>query len=637
MAAGLTREESLLPGVDVAAEASAGVEVLVRLKDEGNAAYVKGTEEGYQEACVIYGQVLSGMMQYEALMGSIHSEDLTMLKPTIFLNLAAANLSLHALESSFKCCNAAIVFINNPELPLDEMGLGEESEDISDFCGVPLQEPVLPIMKNLAEKALFRRGKCLMAMGGLHLTNAAKDYEHMLCLAGDTAGCSMRKTVQMALESIKKELNKMAQRSCHGTTTVATTTAYSISDSNSNIGDIHDGASVASAATTVNLGRKINTFGGIGNIDTSGRFLSEGRGNGNRSRNGNGNGNGNGYGYEYGNMGGNPQSVSGGGNCFGSAGFSKSLIDSRCGPSRNGASTVSANNEMTANGGFCLRRRGFWSQSVCNTVVYLRIDDLLSSARRRSAGNNTQFGHQDVFNDLSGAGSGSGSAYGSGVAGRSSASEWKVAMRVDSVAVHYNGLCVLPPQSFEYNIIVSSSLWTLESYGPTYSNREPKRSVTGSRDSGISAGDHATIATDNFEGILPPKHTHLVLYLQKAPSVEWFPGCEWWDRVFVDDEPIDTSTCTVPPSEMSELPHEAMLRADKSHDRFSKLTLAERDAELSYLSKRKKELFDAAFELSKTEEAAFQEEPEREELVNALRTEFPSIFVTSKPTNESQN
>jgi hypothetical protein len=46
-------------------------------------------------------------------------------------------------------------------------------------------------------------------------------------------------------------------------------------------------------------------------------------------------------------------------------------------------------------------------------------------------------------------------------------------------------------------------------------------------------------------------------------------------------------------------------------------------------AERKKELFDAAFELRKTEKAAFREEPEREEMVNALRTEFPSIFFTS--------
>lgn len=47
------------------------------------------------------------------------------------------------------------------------------------------------------------------------------------------------------------------------------------------------------------------------------------------------------------------------------------------------------------------------------------------------------------------------------------------------------------------------------------------------------------------DGEEDPPSVHLVLYLRKAPSVEWFPGCEWWDRVFADDEPIDTSVCTV--------------------------------------------------------------------------------------------
>ena len=43
----------------------------------------------------------------------------------------------------------------------------------------------------------------------------------------------------------------------------------------------------------------------------------------------------------------------------------------------------------------------------------------------------------------------------------------------------------------------------------------------------------------------PKRPNYLVLHLTKAPSIEWFPGCEWWDRVFVDDEPIDTLTCSI--------------------------------------------------------------------------------------------
>jgi hypothetical protein len=121
-----------------------------------------------------------------------------------------------------------------------------------------------------------------------------------------------------------------------------------------------------------------------------------------------------------------------------------------------------------------------------------------------------------------------------------------------------------------------------------------------------------------------------VLYLSKAPSVEWFPGCEWWDRVFLDDEPIDTSTCSVPPDQAHELPDEARAAAAKSHERFSQLSDAERSAELDFLSQRKKELFDAARELRDTEEAAFREEPERREMLGALSAEFPNVFFTSK-------
>ena len=40
------------------------------------------------------------------------------------------------------------------------------------------------------------------------------------------------------------------------------------------------------------------------------------------------------------------------------------------------------------------------------------------------------------------------------------------------------------------------------------------------------------------------KTRFLVLVLRKQPSREPFAGSEWWDRVFPQDEPVDTAACT---------------------------------------------------------------------------------------------
>ncbi len=63
-------------------------------------------------------------------------------------------------------------------------------------------------------------------------------------------------------------------------------------------------------------------------------------------------------------------------------------------------------------------------------------------------------------------------------------------------------------------------------------------------------------------------------------------GCEWWDRVFVSDECIDTLTCTVS-TDSDQLPAQARERAQREHDRFSGLTTEQRQAELDHLGKMK--------------------------------------------------
>ena len=66
--------------------------------------------------------------------------------------------------------------------------------------------------------------------------------------------------------------------------------------------------------------------------------------------------------------------------------------------------------------------------------------------------------------------------------------------------------------------------------------------------------------------------------LSKAPSVEWFPGCEWWSNVCIGDENRYYHLYSEP--DTSELPVEARLRAQKEHTRFTdQVKKSERGAE----------------------------------------------------------
>lgn len=509
-----------LPQGEVArlSDQEAALQKLKDLKDLGNAEFIKQSEEGFRQACVIYGHVLSGMIQYEQEFDNAEQHLPTQLKATIFLNLAAANLQLGGLEACFKCCNAAILFINDPALLLENMDLGVDFVD-----EVVLAEPVPVELQSLAEKALYRRGKCLKEMGGIHLDGASKDLIKLLRIMRDDSG--LHKSVQSMLLSIET-----------GTTTVGTTT-ISMSDSNS---DVHEYMSTTSAASTIFSGARRHAQRAAGNrSDRGGRG---GRG----------------------------------------GGSSSSLKDAK---QKGDNSKTTSLEEMTVNGGWCLRRRANWAQSVRDATVYLSVTELL--ARRKRA-------VQSVS-----------------AASDWKSSDWKVQFSIDSIAVKFRGEYLLPPQSLEYNIIVSSSIWTLEDFAT--------RSTTGESGGGGGGGGEPT---------------HLVLYLCKAPSVEWFPGCEWWDRVFVDDEPIDTSTCSISPGNASELPEESRQRAEREHSRFANSSKEEQSAELSYLSSCKKELYDAACSLRETEEEAFREEPDRQEFVDSLRAQLPGIFVTAKAAAE---
>ena len=268
---------------------------------------------------------------------------------------------------------------------------------------------------------------------------------------------------------------------------------------------------------------------------------------------------------------------------------------------------------LQVNGGQCARRQGFWTQTIDTCTVYLPLQLLCNpeSASHPILRNmDTKLkSKQELLVPLPIS---------------FQASHLEVVLGKAEVQVSYNGETVLH-SVLEYNIYAPSkgksantgkgdglssscSTWTLES---VYSERRAAASgkvLTGGED--------------------PP--SHLVLHLQKIPSLEWYPGCEWWDRVFVDDEAIDTTTCKVDAGSVQLLPTEALQRAAQEHRRFTDQTPERQQVELADLARMKKTVAEAVAQHEQEQERGLRTEPEREEMLNALNTEFPHIFFGTK-------
>ena len=143
-----------------------------------------------------------------------------------------------------------------------------------------------------------------------------------------------------------------------------------------------------------------------------------------------------------------------------------------------------------------------------------------------------------------------------------------ITIRVPSLTHEVGEECHELP--LEYFVIPGESYWRLEAL---YTREEIVYPLS----------DQNVKNCSGYKGRKELPFSHLILHLSKALSVEWFPGCEWWSSVFIGDEEIDTSTCTVG-TDTSELSKEAWLRAQKEHARFSDQSVEERENELQGVS-----------------------------------------------------
>lgn len=204
---------------------------------------------------------------------------------------------------------------------------------------------------------------------------------------------------------------------------------------------------------------------------------------------------------------------------------------------------------MTCNGGSCLSGKGYWSQSVCEARIYLLLNFIMPHYSKVSPAERKLFKIEFL----------------------------RMEVRISFAKE------LLASLQLEYIIKPSECTWSFDSLSTMTTSRDSPNASQVASQQRLYVTEQKGSATATISGsrnLSTDAATHLVLDLCKSPSVEWFPGCEWWDRVFVDDEPIDTSTCTIG-ADVGQLPNPARERAEKEHIRFttlpSHLQSAERD------------------------------------------------------------
>ena len=243
---------------------------------------------------------------------------------------------------------------------------------------------------------------------------------------------------------------------------------------------------------------------------------------------------------------------------------------------------------LMINGGPCLKRKGHWSQTVESATAYIPLVHFLGTL-------------EDVY------------SYGAtsyGIDGSMVVAVKRGVNKADlTVVLEREGVSVVTGSSerhympLEYYIDPTTSTWQLDAL---YTRED------------IQNGTQA-----QAQPPLPP--SHLVLHLTKTPSVEWFPGCEWWTGVFSGDEAIDTATCSVG-TDSRQLPDAAVARAEGEHKRFLDLGDQERKEEREGLMRMKRNTVEAVEGEERALQAALAQQPGRAEMLGALSSEFPGIF-----------
>lgn len=114
------------------------MENILILKEQGNSYFKSGVKakdkNSFIQACHSYGQSIELLLKSEKDLSSAgHVEEIELLKPKLFLNLANANFQLNDFKACVVCCNTAILLCNDCGLSLDSLGI---DNDVNEIIGV---------------------------------------------------------------------------------------------------------------------------------------------------------------------------------------------------------------------------------------------------------------------------------------------------------------------------------------------------------------------------------------------------------------------------------------------------------------------------------------------------------------------
>ena len=135
------------------------------LKAEGNGFYKAGMaitsklnpvrKQYFVDACVKYAQALEeiAVLEHE---GGVQDQ-LVILKQSLFLNLAVTNFQLEDYTQCRRCCNAAIAFLNNPSLFMNDLG---EEHDLN--VDQTATEPIVSADHDMSLDLFFAYIICLL-------------------------------------------------------------------------------------------------------------------------------------------------------------------------------------------------------------------------------------------------------------------------------------------------------------------------------------------------------------------------------------------------------------------------------------------------------------------------------------------
>jgi tetratricopeptide (TPR) repeat protein len=157
----------------------------------------------------LYGEAINLILLLESNLNADDVESalhnaFMVIRPTLFLNLAASNLKLNAADGALQCCNSAIQLCNAPGLLYSDLA---SSKDIVDIV-----HPVAQAMLLTMTKALFRRGTCFEALGDL--SAALKDYLAAVSISPDNQ--ELKLLVEAAEERMRCIINtEMKKASNH--------------------------------------------------------------------------------------------------------------------------------------------------------------------------------------------------------------------------------------------------------------------------------------------------------------------------------------------------------------------------------------------------------------------------------------